>query len=475
MANNIELTDIPSDAESIDGLCDSDNEDEHDGSTDTRECNLILEMESSNNIDTIDSSDDEAFEQTVTNEKWTKSRKSLENIPFAEDVGPYIPDDIKSPKEIFLHLFTHDLLCLIVEQTNVYLKQNKLEQEISKEELLIFLGVNILMGIKKLPSYRDFWSSDVKLNDPFISSLMTVNRFGFFLSNIHIADNTKQPKKNCWKPNKYLSVDESMIKFKDRSSLKQYMPAKPIKRGYKCWVLADESSFVCKFQLYTGKTESTEKQLGARVVKDLTRHLVGKGYHVYFDNFFTGMDLMISLKKDIILACGTVRSNRTRLPKSDMQDKKMTHGQHDYKTSNTNIRWIKWMDKKPVHFLSNYHDPCEMTTVSRKQKDGSLKFVDCPVMCSDYNKHMGYVDNADRLLSTYKIDRKSRKWWLRLSLVNELVGYKIPTTKGRKRQCVVIGPHKPQCLFEPNATQKFFSLGVVAYPYQITINLGNSP
>ena len=56
-----------------------------------------------------------------------------------------------------------------------------------------------------------------------------------------------------------------MIKFKGRNSLKQYTPARPIKRGYKCWVRADESSCVCEFQIHTGKTKSPEKQLGARL------------------------------------------------------------------------------------------------------------------------------------------------------------------------------------------------------------------
>ena len=164
-----------------------------------------------------------------------------------------------------------------------------------------------------------------------------------------------------------------MIKFKGRSSLKQYMPAKPIKRGYKCWVRADESSYLCEFQIYTGKTENPEKNLGARVVKDLTRQLVGGNHHVYFDNFFNSVPLLIELKNDKIFACGTVRSNCTRLPKTEIPDKTMKHGEYEFKTSGTGIRWIKWMDKKSVQFLSNYHDPNKETIVQRRQKDGSLK------------------------------------------------------------------------------------------------------
>ena len=35
------------------------------------------------------------------------------------------------------------------------------------------------------------------------------------------------------------AVDEAIIQFQGRSSLKQYMPNKPIKRGIKAWVLAE--------------------------------------------------------------------------------------------------------------------------------------------------------------------------------------------------------------------------------------------
>lgn len=98
--------------------------------------------------------------------------------------------------------------------------------------------------------------------------------------------------------------------------MKQFNAAKPIKRGYKIWVRADSTGYVCEFQIYTGKsTNVKEKSLGGRVVRDLTREIVGKFHKVYFENFFTSIDLMSSLLADGILACGTVRSSRVGLPK----------------------------------------------------------------------------------------------------------------------------------------------------------------
>ena len=83
-------------------------------------------------------------------------------------------------------------------------------------------------------------------------------------------------------PHREVAVDEAMIKFTGRSTLKQYMPLKPVKRGIKVWALADSHvGYFHKVQVYTGKVGSGEKGLGQRVVKDLTQHLKGKSHHVF--------------------------------------------------------------------------------------------------------------------------------------------------------------------------------------------------
>ena len=74
--------------------------------------------------------------------------------------------------------------------------------------------------------------------------------------------------------------------------MKQYVvPAKRTKCGYKCWTRADASGYVCQFQIYIGKTYSTEKQLRTRVVKDRTREL-GGNHLVHFDNFLQGFNFL---------------------------------------------------------------------------------------------------------------------------------------------------------------------------------------
>ena len=120
-----------------------------------------------------------------------------------------------------------------------------------------------------------------------------------------------------YRPNKENSIDEAMVKFKGRSALKQYVPKKPTKRGFKVWVRADAiNGYVCDFQVYTGKSDSSEHEtnLGPKVVKSLSQPLVGGHYHLYYDNFFSSVALFDDLLEDGLYACGTFRRDRKRIP-----------------------------------------------------------------------------------------------------------------------------------------------------------------
>lgn len=84
--------------------------------------------------------------------------------------------------------------------------------------------------------------------------------------------------------------------------------------------------------------------------------------------------------------------------------------------------------KKPVFYLSMNCDPQEKIYVQRKQKDGTVKDVPCPVIGQQYNKFMFGVVWADQLRMQYSTSRKSRKWWkymlwflVDLSVVNAFI------------------------------------------------------
>lgn len=219
----------------------------------------------------------------------------------------------------------------------------------------------------------------------------------------------------------------------------QYMPKKPIKRGFKVWMLCDSSGYVHRFEIYTGKKgEKTEKNLGERVVLDLTSDFGNNNYKIFFDNFFTSYKLVLQLQKKSINSCGTVRQTRKFLPTSIKPDKKMKKGEYDWEISTDGILFMKWIDKRAVSALSSFHDPTKFIKVNQRQFDGSVKEIDKPEIIHDYNIHMNNVDKLDQLKKYYEVDRKSRKWWHRIFfhfldvalvnsyLISKSLGYNLP-------------------------------------------------
>lgn len=75
----------------------------------------------------------------------------------------------------------------------------------------------------------------------------------------------------------FLSIDESMAKFKGRSTLKQYVPLKPINRGIKIRKRCDSDTGYCyDFNEYAGKDlENLDGSLGERVVGKLSSTVRG--------------------------------------------------------------------------------------------------------------------------------------------------------------------------------------------------------
>ena len=118
--------------------------------------------------------------------------------------------------------------------------------------------------------------------------------------------------------------------------------------------------------------------MGKRVVEDLTKELIGDNHKVFFDNFFTSLNLMISLRKQNIYACGTVRHGRVGLPRNERKDRDMIRGESDSRTSYAGVSWLKWKDRRSILFLFNCHDPSIVATVSRKEKDGTTTEIACP-------------------------------------------------------------------------------------------------
>ena len=122
--------------------------------------------------------------------------------------------------------------------------------------LKLFLAILLLSGYVPLPRRPMYWEANGDVHNIMVSGAMSLNRFSSIIGNIHFANtnvldgNDKFAKVRplldsinaAWlanfHPEQMLSVDESMVPYYGRHGAKQYIHGKPIKFGYKIWVLA---------------------------------------------------------------------------------------------------------------------------------------------------------------------------------------------------------------------------------------------
>ena len=81
---------------------------------------------------------------------------------------------------------------------------------------------------------------------------VTLYNFGALDPIVSLIESLNSRYVKLYNISKQVSIDESMMLFQGRTSLKQYNPIKSIKRGYKLWVRADMDGSVGKFDVYQG-------------------------------------------------------------------------------------------------------------------------------------------------------------------------------------------------------------------------------
>jgi len=248
---------------------------------------------------------------------------------------------LETPLQIFRYFFSDDLIEHIVFESNRYSKQvdtnNKFS--ITGDDIKTFLGICTIMSVVHVSDVRKYWSPNI--GNDIIQNTMCCNDFEKIRSLLHFSDNYSMLPKDhpghdrLYKirpvvetlKNKFssipleesLSIDEQLCSTKARHYLKQYMPMKPHKWGYKLFVLSGVSGFSYNFEIFTGQENNDENRpsfepdLGAaaNVVVRFSRVAPkNQNYKIYFDNYYTTILLLVYLKSRGILSLGTARRNR---------------------------------------------------------------------------------------------------------------------------------------------------------------------
>lgn len=388
--------------------------------------------------------------QDPTTLPWTLPSCPQERVVHTFTGGPCGRKDVEAPHitegstplSVFL-LYFAEITTLLVAETNRYYHHylDTLDHEpppvpdITEAEMLVFLAVTIQMGHDLRDRLADYWSTAENFYTPFYSSTMKRDRYCHILRFLHFTDNrsdTRNTDKNfgrMWKmrnvfeivdrtfskfynPTEHLAVDEVIVLFKERVVFKHCMSKKRECSSMKVYKLCDSNGYTYDMKVYLGKDrQCTAQHLTATqaIVTELTRKVEGRGHKLYVDSSFSSPALFDDLTKKKINCCGTVKPNRSGMPR-DLESKKMELKRGDIKVrTRGDLTAILWRDRKDVHMLTNIHAaPAEGNFCNQGGKAVT------PLIVADYKHQMRCVRKGNLKANNYTISRLRWKWTKKL-------------------------------------------------------------
>ena len=347
--------------------------------------------------------------------------------------------DLQTAEPIdFYRLFlNNNLVADIIRETNRYGSTNSSSFiNMEEGEFLKFIGLCLHMGIVKLPTLRNYWSSRMIYGGNSVCrSTMTRDRFESILCNLHFCNNNDHDSRDrlfkissilnsfnltsssVFTPGRDVAIDESMVPFRGRIYFKQYIPNKKHKFGIKLFKLCAKGGYTSKIEVYCGKVNDKSGSVAETVVMKLMDGFLDCGRRLYCDNWYSSLPLTKKLLERQTDFVGTFRKNRKGFPKIVTQ-KKLRKGEMEANQHKNGITVVQWQDKRPVFCMST----CHGTEVD----DNNV-----PLLVRDYNKSMLFVDTSDQISAYYPFVRRTSKWYMRCffhimlqtSLVNAWVLY----------------------------------------------------
>ena len=174
-----------------------------------------------------------------------------------------------------------------------------------------------------------------------------------------------------------------MIKYYGKHGCKQFIRGKPVRFGYKAWCLNQTNGYLVNLELYQGARPNPGEEDALNVGKaatplicmidELPEDIMRLPFRFYFDNLFTGMNLLYHLKSLEFGATGTIRQNRIpkKCPIMDSNEmKKKPRGRYDH-ASDGRVIIVKWKDNQVVSIASTAHGYAPLSTTGRYSRPGT--------------------------------------------------------------------------------------------------------
>ncbi len=340
-------------------------------------------------------------------------------------------------------------------------------------EFKAFLAIIICLGYIQFPRREVAFDQTSGLGCRFIYKLMSEERFSHLLRawhwenyNDYTADEIIAHKQRdafwpitefsellsdafeaMWCLTQGCDIDEGGIPWRGRHRYRCFNNMKPWPFHFKIFSLNDATNGYQKcFYLYRGKSEVRPPGVSATtypIMKlfSLKQEHRNKGHILATDNWYSSLDVAMSVALSGNYFVGTIKTNKLGLPAEGKFPKtgngKRLRGVLQQMTSTFQqftFYFTAWMDKKPVHMLSTI--PSAISSCIRQVKQGAnalwtrMQFP-IPAIIKIYNKFMGGTDGFDWRIASFRPKITTKSWvpkvlihLLNASMVNSYLLYK---------------------------------------------------
>ena len=293
---------------------------------------------------------------------------------------------------------------------------------VTAADILRFFAIRCQMDLKRMPDISDSWSKNPHYGDEIIRNIMPRDRYQAINRFFHFADNTQDVHldrafkiRQVWNlvirnfksvlvPDKFLTVDDSQNKSRNKSKLTQYSAKKRNRYGPKMFVLVDTGTrFILDALIYGGKDDQSLQRdhvgVGGSAVLRLMDGYLFRRRVLACDNYFctpTLASMLLQLKTYIV---GVWRKSKRLALVPLAEQRRMKRGDvRVFHSNQINVEVIK--DKSVFQVLST-GIPHKLKVVKKYPKTKANRI---------YNVKSRGVDLTDAEMGHYSFKRRSRKW-----------------------------------------------------------------